>query len=296
MSSSEESLTLHQVAEELGVHYMTAYRYVRIGRLPSHRDGHRWLVRRADLAALIDAPAAPSDTGGADWVERLARRLVGGDEAGAWMVIEAALVAGTSPIEILEEVLAPAMRSVGDDWAAGALIQMLVEGEPGQREAFFSRYPSGWLATTSALGIDYAPLQRALAQQEFEQADRITSAVLRQLAGPAAVQRGYVYYSEVPAMASVDLDSLDRLWICYSRGRFGFTVQARLLAAAAGRWERLWPRLGWKDGSQWTRYPGGFQWTIEAPEGHMPLVNQLRGVRLMDALLQHPALLQRRQR
>jgi hypothetical protein len=25
----------------------------------------------------------------------------------------------------------------------------------------------------------------------------------------------------------------------------------------------------------------------------MPLVNQLRGVRLMDALLQHPALLQR---
>ena len=26
---------------------------------------------------------------------------------------------------------------------------------------------------------------------------------------------------------------------------------------------------------------------MEAPEGHMPLVNQLRGVRLMDALLQH---------
>ncbi|MGL6134145.1 MAG: GUN4 domain-containing protein [Prochlorococcaceae cyanobacterium] len=188
-----------------------------------------------------------------------------------------------------------ALDATGDDWAAGSLIQMLIQGEPGQREAFFSRYPSGWLATTSARGIDYAPLQRALAQQEFEQADRITSAVLRQLAGPAAVQRGYVYYSEVPAMASVDLDALERLWICYSRGRFGFTVQARLLAAAAGRWERLWPRLGWKDGSQWTRYPGGFQWTIEAPEGHMPLVNQLRGVRLMDALLQHPALLQRRQ-
>jgi hypothetical protein len=35
---------------------------------------------------------------------------------------------------------------------------------------------------------------------------------------------------------------------------------------------------------------------MDAPEGHMPLVNQLRGVRLMDALLNHPALRQRIQR
>ena len=188
------------------------------------------------------------------------------------------------------------LDATGDDWAAGFLIQTLVLGEPAQREAFLSRYPNGWLATTSARGIDHGPLQRALAMQEFEQADRITSTVLRQLAGPAAVRRGYVYYSEVPAMASVDLDALDRLWVCYSRGRFGFSVQARLLDAAGGRWERLWPRLGWKEGPRWTRYPGGFQWSIDAPEGHMPLVNQLRGVRLMDALLQHPALIQRRRR
>lgn len=184
----------------------------------------------------------------------------------------------------------------GDDWAAGFLIQLLVGGEAAERDGFFSRYPGGWLATTSACGADYNPLQRTLVLQEFEQADRITSARLRELAGPGAVQRGYVYYSEVPAMPAADLESLDRLWFCYSRGRFGFSVQGRLLAAADGRWERLWPRLGWKQGSQWTRYPGGFQWTIDAPEGHMPLINQLRGVRLMDALLGHPALAQRTSR
>lgn len=94
-------------------------------------------------------------------------------------------------------------------------------------------------------------------------------------------------------MPAVDLDSLDRLWVCYSRGRFGFSVQGRLLASLNGRWDRLWPRLAWKLDGRWTRYPGSFQWTIEAPEGHMPLVNQLRGVRLMDALLQHPALQRR---
>jgi hypothetical protein len=186
-----------------------------------------------------------------------------------------------------------ALDATGDDWAAGFLIQLLVSADPQRRDEFLARYPDGWLATTSARGIDYAPLQRQLILQNYEQADRLTSEILRQLAGAAAVQRGYVYYSEVPAMPSADLDSLDRLWVCFSRGRFGFSVQGRMLKNLAGRWDRLWPRLAWKDGGRWTRYPGSFQWSIDAPEGHMPLVNQLRGVRLMDALLQHPALQRR---
>ena len=186
-----------------------------------------------------------------------------------------------------------ALDATGDDWAAGFLIQLLVSADPQRRDQFLERYPDGWLATTSARGIDYAPLQRLLILQDYEQADRLTSEILRQLAGAAAVARGYVYYSEVPPMPPADLDSLDRLWVCFSRGRFGFSVQGRLLNSLAGRWDRLWPRLAWKDGGRWTRYPGSFQWSIDAPEGHMPLVNQLRGVRLMDALLQHPALQRR---
>jgi hypothetical protein len=67
-------------------------------------------------------------------------------------------------------------------------------------------------------------------------------------------------------------------------------VQARLLAACGGQWDQLWPRLGWKHNGLWTRYPNAFTWSQQAPEGHLPLVNQLRGVRLMDALLHHPAL------
>ena len=48
--------------------------------------------------------------------------------------------------------------------------------------------------------------------------------------------------------------------------------------------------MGWKLNGTWTRYPGSFTWSLSAPEGHLPLVNQLRGVRLMDALLSHPGL------
>ncbi len=185
------------------------------------------------------------------------------------------------------------LDATGDDWAAGTLIQQLLCDDDGLSQAFQQRYPDGWLAVSSGQGIDYAPMQRALAQQEFEEADRITSEILRQLAGPAAVKRRYVYYSEVADFAAVDLESLDRLWVVYSQGRFGFSVQLRLLRSLAGRWDQLWPRLGWKQGGIWTRYPGSFTWSLQAPEGHLPLVNQLRGVRLMDALLQHPALQQR---
>ena len=185
------------------------------------------------------------------------------------------------------------LDATGDNWAAGALLQLLVASGDEARDGFLARYPDGWLATASAAGIDYAPLQRELVLQNYEEADRLTSAHLRELAGAAAVKRGYVYYSEVPAMPAADLDTLDRLWVCYSRGRFGFSVQGRLLASLGGRWDKLWPRLAWKTDGRWTRYPGSFQWSIDAPEGHMPLVNQLRGVRLMDALLQHPALQRR---
>jgi GUN4-like len=183
------------------------------------------------------------------------------------------------------------LDAAGDDWAAGTLVQWLIDGEEeGLKQEFLRRHPEGWLAVLSAAGIDYAPLQLQLMRQEFEAADRLTSEILRQLASADAVKRGYVFYSEVAAIAAVDLETIDRLWIVYSRGRFGFSVQGRLLRACGGQWERLWPRLGWKQEGRWTRYPGSFTWSLDAPEGHMPLVNQLRGVRLMDALLTHPAL------
>jgi hypothetical protein len=183
--------------------------------------------------------------------------------------------------------------ATGDDWACGWLLQLLAAASPARRDALVERYPYGWLATPSAAGLDYGPLQRHLLLQEYESADRLTSEALRQLAGSDAVRRGYVYYSEVAAMPAADLEALDRLWLVYSRGRFGFSTQGRLLASCDGQWERLWPKLGWKADGTWTRYPRSFTWSVEAPEGHLPLVNQLRGVRLMDALLQHPALANR---
>ena len=184
--------------------------------------------------------------------------------------------------------------SAGDDWAAGWILQVLQRHQPEALSSLIQSSNQGWLTAESGVGLNYGALQQELLHQNFEEADRITSQVLRQLAGDAAVKRGYVYFTEVAPMSGVDLVSLDRLWTVYSQGRFGFTAQSQLLSGLDGRYERLWPRIGWKCDGVWTRYPGAFTWSIEAPEGHMPLINQLRGVRLMDSLLNHPALVARR--
>ena len=52
---SEAMVTLTEAAALLGVHYMTAYRYVRTGRLPAIKDGAEWRVRAADVSDLMAA-------------------------------------------------------------------------------------------------------------------------------------------------------------------------------------------------------------------------------------------------
>lgn len=123
-------LTLNEAAELLGVHYMTAYRYVRLGLLPATKVGGTWQVTAADLEAYrtrsTASPAAGASGGGggrppAPWAARLETRLVAGDTAGAWSVVEAALAAGTEIDEIYLDLITPAMQSIGSRWAAGEL-------------------------------------------------------------------------------------------------------------------------------------------------------------------------------
>jgi len=45
----DTDISLHDVAEALHVHYMTAYRYVREGILPGRKVGRSWSVRKSDL-------------------------------------------------------------------------------------------------------------------------------------------------------------------------------------------------------------------------------------------------------
>lgn len=121
-------ITLQEAADELGVHYMTAYRYVRTGRLPAVKDGAEWRVDPADLATLHVGRRAPAPTPGptgsrsSRWTadpSRLAGRLIDGDEPGSWQLLEDAMTAGASTEAVYDELLVPALAEIGDRWSAG---------------------------------------------------------------------------------------------------------------------------------------------------------------------------------
>ncbi|MDX2272145.1 MAG: GUN4 domain-containing protein [Cyanobacteriota bacterium] len=144
----------------------------------------------------------------------------------------------------------------------------------------------------SACGLDYRLLRQQLAQQQFQAADQLTLQLLCQAAGSLAAKRGWLYFTEVEGIPAEDLRTLDQLWLKSANGKFGFSVQRQLWLAVNKDWDKLWPIIGWKQGNHWTRYPQEFTWDPSAPKGHLPLSNQLRGVQVMAALLNHPAWLE----
>jgi excisionase family DNA binding protein len=115
-----DNMSLAEAAEKLGVHYMTAYRYVRTGRLPAVKQGATWMVQRADVDAFGHTAATPTRRRGGSRAAmplRLEDRLVQGDEAGAWQVVDDA-VAGSMPLaDVYTDLLAPALASIGEKWA-----------------------------------------------------------------------------------------------------------------------------------------------------------------------------------
>ena len=122
---TDDRVTLHDAAERLGVHYMTAYRYVRMGRLDAVQEDGRWWVRQRDIDGFARrSPAAEAGRGRTSFGrqrERLQRRLLAGDEAGAWAVLETARAAGARGRDVYVQLLAPVMRKIGDDWSEGAI-------------------------------------------------------------------------------------------------------------------------------------------------------------------------------
>jgi excisionase family DNA binding protein len=111
-------MTIQEVADTLGVHYMTAYRYVRQGRLPATRRGAEWRIRPSDVAALTATVRRGSARTDADG-EALERRMLAGDSQGAWWLLQSHLGGGLDPSGVLTEMVVPALRSIGERWASG---------------------------------------------------------------------------------------------------------------------------------------------------------------------------------
>ena len=90
------------------------------------------------------------------------------------------------------------------DWAPGFILQLIHKTDENFIKNNLGCDDLSWFTTSSDVCFDYAPLQRYLLNESFEEADRFTSSKLRELAGDQAVKRGYVYFSEVESIPSID--------------------------------------------------------------------------------------------
>ncbi|EKQ67623.1 GUN4-like protein [Leptolyngbyaceae cyanobacterium JSC-12] len=233
--------------------------------------------------------------------EELLTRLRSTPEKGLFSLIQELEANGEAGLTVLMKLLqercgdrssSAAAFSPGQepDLVAGAIYQVLFRAESPTCADFLQTYfPTGVVPLRSQSNIDYHPLQILLAKQEFQAADQLTLQKLCELAGESAMQRKWIYFTEVKQFPAIDLQTIDALWRVHSQGQFGFSVQRELWLSVGKNWDKLWTKIGWKDGINWTRYPQGFTWDLTAPKGHLPLSNQLRGVRVMASLMAHPA-------
>lgn len=140
---------------------------------------------------------------------------------------------------------------------------------------------------------EYQELELLLSQQDFLAADRLTSLKMCESAGTAlptpASLRGWLYFTEVRQISSSSLLTIDDLWLNYSGGKFGYSVQRKLWLGVNQNWDKLWENIGWKKSGSFMRYPNEFIWSVEAPKGHLPLSNQIRGNKTLLAIFSHPA-------
>ncbi|MEB3830196.1 GUN4 N-terminal ARM-like repeat domain-containing protein [Phormidium sp. CCY1219] len=196
---------------------------------------------------------------------------------------------GEAGLNVIKESLQE-QRDKPPSAVQGKAYQLLLNSNSSAIAEFLAtEFPTGLVPERSENNIDYSELQKLLAKQEFQSADKLTLQKLCENAGPDAVQRKWLYFTEVDKIPVTDLQTIDTLWRVYSEGKFGFSVQREIWLGVGKNWEKMWPKINWKEGNIWTRYPGGFTWDLSAPRGHLPLSNQLRGVRVIEKLLTHPA-------
>jgi excisionase family DNA binding protein len=119
---------LRDAADQMGVHYQTAYRWVRQGLLPAVKVGGSYEVTAEAVLARQQARAAPAPPPAhrvvRDWdpiTDRFYSALASGDESGARDLIGDLVGSGLSLAEVCDRVMSAALTRVGEAWADGAI-------------------------------------------------------------------------------------------------------------------------------------------------------------------------------
>lgn len=124
-------------------------------------------------------------------------------------------------------------------------------------------------------GIDYTELRDLLAAQKWKEANEETFRVM--LAVANREEEGWLDEESIENFRCEDLKIIDQLWVKYSNGRFGFSVQKRIYTSLSVIKEyneiicqAFGERVGWRKENQWRLY-SELIFDLKAPEAHLPI-------------------------
>jgi hypothetical protein len=120
---------------------------------------------------------------------------------------------------------------------------------------------------------NYQQLVALLEQNLWQAANEETARIIRSVVNSAPGRNIDLHlWQSFPA---ADLLILDLLWVHYSQGRFGFSVQKTIFQEvgfqATKQWDRVGDRLGWRLQEKWL-FDQDINFTLQAPQGHLPIL------------------------
>lgn len=128
----------------------------------------------------------------------------------------------------------------------------------------------------------YRELVNYLANGRWKEADQETDRLMLKAVGIKAEDRGYLELEEIQQFPWEALELIDNLWIKFSGGRFGFSVQKQIWLDVGGTldfneeeesttaaFEKMSDRIGWKKQGSYINYRD-VQFHPDAPVAHLP--------------------------
>jgi serine/threonine-protein kinase len=140
---------------------------------------------------------------------------------------------------------------------------------------------SGDVPLVSAVGVNYTKLRDLLVAKNWKEADLETEKRMREVAGKES--QGYLNIKDMENFPCQDLGTIDILWVKYSYGKFGFSVQKQIYQDLGGTkdydkkvWESFGDKVGWRKGGSWLSY-SDLNFEDNHYMGHLPACEIFKG-------------------
>ncbi|KAB8320130.1 TIR domain-containing protein [Tolypothrix campylonemoides VB511288] len=122
-------------------------------------------------------------------------------------------------------------------------------------------------------GVNYTQLRDLLKAGQWKEADQETFAVMLKATGTE--NERYLNTQSIQNFPCTDLRTIDQLWVKYSEGRFGFSVQKRIWSSVGKDYKKFGARVGWRRKGMlrnnfWVYYNELTFSNNDAPQGHLP--------------------------